>query len=421
MPDNTRSRSPYAGYMAAEWTPEEKERIAERNRSVLNYTSNSESAGFPHNYFLQDEDNPSLMMGVELEVSTPEPVKLFTWNTPFPALYAKQDSTISSPEYGRDGFELVSVPADMNHQKTIWANVFRNTKGSRVYRDADTGNGLHIHLDLDTSFEDDEHIQRFCAFLLSGKLKQKSWLVAVSQRTEQSFMRYCRTAHDRDRLNSLTLGQLKDHFNRNGSYSYAASFSRYNTLEVRLFRGIYSYANMLSCFEFTEALVEWTKSATMEEAYNLTGGTSPGRRFHNWVLADTRTSKWRHLKANFRAMQTFFDTESVALVNSEIESLRSGHMGCDEGSVFQTEMGAQYACRMAGNDILSYVPDGDLYRLVWSDNIFSSGDEETNELLSRSLKFNEDNTKVPRLEEVPDNDLDAYSWGEEPTNTGTTG
>lgn len=413
--------SPYAGYMANDWSNEEKDGVGLRIRECLNYSASFEAAGFPPNYFLQDEDNPGLMMGVELEVSTSEPPREFTWNTPFPAIYAKPDSSISSPGFGGQGFELVTVPADMAHQKAIWANVFRNTKGCDVYRDADTTNGLHIHLDQESSFEDDEHLKKFCAFFLSSKPKQKAWLMTVAQRTQHSFDSYCHTARRNERLNTMSIADMREIFSRRSGGHYAVCFSRYNTVELRVFRGVYSYASMLSAFEFLEAIVQWTKDSTMEEVYNHTGGLTPGRRFHEWVLADTDNNKWRYLKASFRVMQTFFETEAVVVAQEEIEGIRSGRLGAEEGEVFTTEAAAQYACRFRGTNILSYVQESDeRFRIVWSSNVFGDSSSETAELLERSMQFREENTKKPRLEEVDDDSLEAYSWGRDETPTTTT-
>lgn len=402
------------------WTEPEEIAMRERLSQVNSWNGRTANAGFPEDTILATEGGGPLM-GIELEISTPHPDPCtFTLNTPIPFIYAKTDSSISAPGYGNRGYELVSVPADLAHQRMNWASIFKANKRTDIYRDAASTNGLHVHLGIDNTFDDFEHQRRFVAFFTANNPAQKAFLLAVSQREERMYNRYAGSLsysfNDLKEMSSSSLTDTAVRGNASGGGDPCAVFTRYGTIEVRLFRGVWNFGSFLSSLAFVSEMVEWTRDNTWEHIFE--NETAPGRLFYEHVmenLDDTRDH--RHLRAMMRAIQPCFAGEEQADILRDVEFCQQQRHDLSEGSRFRTQQGAEYAVRMLGEGIycVSFEEtnrsrarrgEGKPYVVRYRDDVFTSdGGDDTQ--LQEYLNFNRSNTTLSRIPELSDDELDA--------------
>lgn len=399
--------------LSRDW-PDEYHHLKDNLRNVHGWRSTAQDVGFPSEegspYLLGCEDGGPLM-GVELEVSTTELCSKFTLATPFPAVWAKSDSSISSAAFGRMGFELVSVPADLAHQKVIWSNIFKNTRHlTEVCRDAQNTCGLHIHFDVETTFQDQEHLRRFALFFANANKQQRDFLIAYSQRSDESFERYSNTP-------SRTVRELFDadwptfvaRLTRGDSGNPVATFTRHGTVELRLFRGIWNFAYMLSCFEMAEAVIEWTKDC---DRHDIEHSGAPqayaGTRFFNWLKeeGEGREEKWKYLFQSISSVFKLLQNKEAKEIQKDVERFRN--YGASEGSVFRTRKGAEYALLHTHNKALKLTEKGGNYIIEWDPNSLNSITGEGEPSLAEALHLIETNLKEARVEEIDDDELEAF-------------
>lgn len=420
------------------WTDPEEQGMIERLSNMNSWNGRLGSAGFAENTVLATEGGGPVM-GVEMEISTNEPdLRKFTLNSPIPFIYGKSDSSISTAAEGqsyRNPYELVSIPADWAHQRMNWASIFKANKQTDIYRGAASTNGLHVHLSVE-NFEDDNHRKRFVTFLTMNCPTQKAFLIAVSQRTEDQFNRY-------SGLMSYSVEEMKEmpysiystsviRRNSGSGSDPAAVFTRYGTIEVRLFRGVWNFASFLSSLSFVSELVEWTRDKTWEQMFETS--VPVGRMFFDHVLTLDDSKDNVYLKAAMQAIQPCFNAVEQAETLEDITFCRRNASSLEEGCAFYTAQGAAYAVQIMGESVYQVVHEAHHplhqrpqtrprqgqgrrnqvrnYVVRYRDDVFSS-DTESGRDIQDYMTFTVNNTTLPRVEELSDTDLDNIAHASE--------
>jgi len=206
---------------------------------------------------LKGEVKP-VLYGVELEVSTNYTMKRLIEACNELFLIGKQDGSITGSMGNR--VELVTVPCSLRAQKREWAHFFSKLDYEQFDTSKDTNNGMHVHIDR-TAFVDEKHIRNL-AWLVNNPANYDFWL-AVSERNDHSMRNYATTA------NFGTSSKVRSFRNTTQVVSQirGAINVRTNkpTIEVRLFRGIVSYASVLKNLECVDAMYNYTMSRNITE------------------------------------------------------------------------------------------------------------------------------------------------------------
>ena len=173
--------------------------------------------------------------------------------------YLKSDSSL------RNGFEIVTHPRTLDRwieDKSTWHILFKwlVEQGMVSY---DTGRcGLHVHLSKN-HFQSTAHAVRFAAFFHQNP----AFSYTLSRRKPNSISAYSQlvstNAHVFEKLSFASWPRLAqaDVF----SHHSCMSFSRYDTLEVRLFRGTLNTESFFGYLALVSALAEYTKETLINK------------------------------------------------------------------------------------------------------------------------------------------------------------
>src|SRR5688572_21763506 len=207
-----------------------------------------------------------LLYGIELELATNHHVRKIIDSQQFPFFIAKQDSSISG--HGDYYMECVTVPMDYRGQRKAWGKFF-----AEFWEDEKTlPSGIKQHggyqgFDLTTNTSNGMHIHMTKAAFTPAHLKRFTWMICKPEHA--SFITYL-SERGTDLGVYATLPSFGSHYNTNkkrydhlmqllpsrGAVSVNTSSGR--TIEVRLFKGIVSYASLLKNLEFCDALYYFT-------------------------------------------------------------------------------------------------------------------------------------------------------------------
>jgi len=170
----------------------------------------------------------------------------------------KNDSSI----HGSKGYcyELVTVPASLRAHKRLWAEFFEKVDYRQFDTTKDTGNGMHVHIDRKTFKKD--HLNRFSWFIINPS--NKDFLFAVSERpTKRNMEDWASTP------NCFNYGKKHSVARRavaiNGGMRGAVHYKGDKTVEIRIFKGIVSYATVVKNIEFVDSVVEFTRTANTNQ------------------------------------------------------------------------------------------------------------------------------------------------------------
>lgn len=239
----------------------------------------------PYPQVMPGEHSPPLF-GVELELSSRWTPKQIIDATDEPFLIIKADSSITGEFPGR--YELVTAPASMKVQRKQWAHFFNNINYDAFDTSSSTNNGMHVHLDR-KNFKDPSHLQAFTWFINSPV--NREFMIAVSERTLSSLNQFCRF------LDISNTGNLHSNYSnvvdrcRGYSRYSAVNFQKRETIEVRFFKGIVSFATVIKNLEFLESALEF--------AHNRSIATNNLRSYFAW-LEDTPSNKYMTLKKFYK-------------------------------------------------------------------------------------------------------------------------
>lgn len=222
------------------------------------------------NWFRSVNNENTVMFGMELEISsrlsTSEIQAIVRDVEPKqePFFIFKQDSSISGC-YDHS-LELVTVPCTPRYLRTHWKIFFQKldklcrAKGMSIGDVIDTrnnlSNGLHIHVDRD-SFNDQPHYNKFLTAWNQWSKSVVNLFNVVSERpTDYSRHGYCKINRSYD---GLMLSRRLKGLRCDDRMSVAHNNTS-QTIEVRLYQGIFNIGHIMKCISFTEAVFEFCKN-----------------------------------------------------------------------------------------------------------------------------------------------------------------
>lgn len=273
---------------------------------VMNYSYR------PHEltFMPEGKERTELFFGMELEVSTRlnviELQTIVTQVEPKQELFffVKSDSSISG-KYDWQ-YEIVTHPMTPRRARKEWkilmAKISRlaEDKGETVGDYFDTSdhltNGLHIHVSTRAFARyglSEGHKNRFLTAFNQWDEGFQKYLQRISKRsTLPRDNRFCRI---NPALDGLTLARRLARGQKQGEEYISSEYLRYSschatsqTVEVRVFQGIFDINHILNCIEFTEAMFYYTLEAPIRSY-----GPSFVPKFQAWVR---RQHGYRNLK-----------------------------------------------------------------------------------------------------------------------------
>lgn len=254
---------------------------------------------------LPNEGTP-VYVGVELEVSTDYEINELIDASKELFFVAKQDSSISGRK--RNKMELVTVPGSFKYLKKQYALWFNNLDYQKFDCTNDTNNGMHVHIDR-RSFDDDYHIRNFCWFI--NNPANTPFIVAVSDRGSlQAMQTYC-PIYNYPPNYTRTQGfkaahRLIEH--SRGATHLKGGWAGGKTLEVRIFRGIVSYAAITKNLEFVESVFLFTQSLRSYREMSLSN-------YINWLFSQPVN--------RFAVLKKFLEQQDISkfLVAAEVKDV----------------------------------------------------------------------------------------------------
>jgi hypothetical protein len=220
--------------------------------TVLNYSTNVLEY-LPFNIRSKTEAKTPLY-GVELETAThyhPREVIAAQQELFF---ICKSDGSISG--HGSHKFEMVTVPATFKAHRRLWADWFNKLDYNKFDTSKNTTNGMHVHIDRKAFTK--EHLNKFTWFFINPA--NYDFLYEISERPNKNdFMRWAPTPYSHGFHSSNSkLHSLKHAIDINGGLRGAINYKRDVTVEVRIFKGVVSYATILKNLEFVDSLYYFT-------------------------------------------------------------------------------------------------------------------------------------------------------------------
>jgi hypothetical protein len=198
------------------------------------------------------------LYGVELEAcSDYTPKEIITAQKDL-FFILKQDGSISGSKSQK--YEMVSVPASLRAHKRLWAEFFDKVDYRKFDVSKDTGNGMHVHIDRKTFTK--EHLNRFTWFVINPA--NYDFIFTVSERPTKANMHEWARVPDNVifQPSKVTASRVAIALNRN--LRGAIHFKSDKTVEIRLFKGIVSYATVVKNLEFVDSVVEYTRVNTLK-------------------------------------------------------------------------------------------------------------------------------------------------------------
>lgn len=279
-------------------------RVVER---VLNYSANVMDY-LP--YTIQGPKEPkAVLYGVELEANSDyEPKQLIDAQKDL-FFIMKQDSSVYGAK--RYNYELVTVPASLKAHKRLWAEFFEKIDYHKFDTSKDTGNGMHVHIDRKAFSK--SHLNRLTWFITNPA--NEDFILAISERpTKRNLDEWARMPNHSHLPSKISAA--RNATGTNGGIRGAVHYKANKTVEIRLFKGIVSYATVVKNLEFVDSVFHFTQVTSLSQ---LTL-----RNYVAWLNA-TPANKYQMLKA-FLAEIKLDDMLSGSDIVEHIWTLRTEHL-----------------------------------------------------------------------------------------------
>jgi hypothetical protein len=169
----------------------------------------------------------------------------------------KQDGSISGE--GRHKYEMVSVPATLKAHKRLWAEFFNKVDYTKFDTSKATGNGMHVHVDR-KAFVAKGHLNRFTWFFINPA--NFDFLFEVSERpTKNDFNRWAPLPQLLERMSKAQV--MRDSVAVNRGMRGAVHFKGNSTVEIRMFKGVVSFATVVKNLEFVDSVMQFTAETSL--------------------------------------------------------------------------------------------------------------------------------------------------------------
>lgn len=194
------------------------------------------------------------LYGVELEVSTDYSASHII--DAFPDIFAlcKQDSSISGAKQNK--MEIVTIPAPVRKHKKMWASFFKNLNEDMFDLLDKHTNGMHVHIGRDAFDKDMIHLKKFCWFFSNPANYQ--FLSEISERDKSSMDSYSSVPKTKSVATAERSAQSA------GKHTII-NLGHSATVEVRMFKGIVSFASIVKNLEFVDSVVHFTGISSMKD------------------------------------------------------------------------------------------------------------------------------------------------------------
>lgn len=274
---------------------------------VLNYSANI----FDYlPYTIKGPKEPqAVLYGVELEANGDyEPKDLIRAQKDLFFIMKQDGSVWGSKRYN---YELVTVPASLKAHKRLWAEFFEKVDYNKFDTTKDTGNGMHVHIDR-KAFKR-SHLNRFTWFITNPA--NDDFILAMSERPNRTNLdQWAGRPNHLDHPTKLKAASIAERSNR--GIRGAVHFKHDKTVEVRLFKGIVSYATVVKNLEFVDSVFHYTLHTALSQL-SL-------KHYLAWLEA-TPKNKYQMLKA-FIAEIKLVDTVAAAEVVDLVWSTKAEHI-----------------------------------------------------------------------------------------------
>jgi hypothetical protein len=206
-------------------------------------------------------EHPRVLYGIELECCGDYTIKELINAPEDPFFIAKHDGSIKGSK--PNNYELVTVPGTIKAFKKLYADWFSKLDYTKFDCTTDTGNGMHIHVGR-SHFIDEQHVQRFCWFFHHPA--NTEFIVTLSERGTLQNMTSCTPIYN-FRSTSSKFENFKNITSLLHGHRGATNLGdgRKKTVEVRIFKGIVSYASIIKNLEAVDAVFHFTQDATFSK------------------------------------------------------------------------------------------------------------------------------------------------------------
>lgn len=210
---------------------------------------------------LPDEGQP-VLYGVEIESSTGLPIRDIITAQKKLFFVCKRDGSISGKFSNNPDSqcEMVTFPMSFRSLRKQWAYWFANVDLTKFDTSRKTTNGMHVHIGRE-HFSGEPHLRRLCWFL--NNPANHAFLLAVSERNRESMTQW--SPHFRIDPTLSKEKAIARTLDLATSVRGATNLGKRNTVEVRIFRAIVSYATVLKNLEFVDSVFHFTSGCSLLE------------------------------------------------------------------------------------------------------------------------------------------------------------
>ena len=268
-----------ADFSCIRFTETVDESSRKRFERILNYSTNVIEL-LPYS-IKGPKEQAATLYGIELEANSEYRAKEIITAQKDLFFLLKNDSTITG-EYSQN-YEMVTVPCTMRAHKRLWAEFFEKIDYQKFDTSKNTNNGMHIHIDRKAFSHN--HLNKFVWFFINPG--NADFIYLMSERpTRMNFDKWAKTAVVSQSASYEKTARCAASLNRGrGAVHYKGD----KTVEIRIFKGLVSYATIVKNLEFVDSVVEYTR-------WETTSQVSLSRYFY-WLDCHTGKNRYTMLKA----------------------------------------------------------------------------------------------------------------------------
>jgi hypothetical protein len=219
--------------------------------------------------------------GVELELSTKYTVQDLIDAVDPVWICAKADSSIRGKYNGM--YEMVTLPMSFKAHRKLWAKWFSALDIDKFDTSRKTGNGMHVHISRE-AFDNERHKRDFAWFFTCPQNRQ--FITEASERTEEDIARWAPMPNIDFKQKEVIV--RRDIVQLIGGSRGCINMNKTPTIEVRIFKGIVSYATMMKNLELVDSVFYFTREGVPYKR-------NPLAQYIDW-LKKTPANKYEALK-----------------------------------------------------------------------------------------------------------------------------
>lgn len=236
---------------------------------------------------LESEKNP-VLYGVELETSYNCDIKEIIDAQEQLFFIVKSDGSVTGNK--RYPGEFVTVPMSLKAHKKYWASWFSKLSYNDFDVSKNTNNGMHVHIDR-KAFINDHHLKNMAWFY--NVPCNRDFIMAISERDGKT--EFCQPVIFSAGISKVKAYKSITQLAGNEKYRMV-NLSKKNTVEVRIFKGIVSFAEIVKNLEFVDAVFQFCAS---ERSINKLSVVD----FIQWLNTECPSNKYSTLRLFINKMK----------------------------------------------------------------------------------------------------------------------